>query len=225
MRRKLAAIMNEHANALDAARLDELAKVTKEYGRYSSSACGLAHTAVGFWLVGAFVAVTWYGLAGRVLVLWGPFLCAAALWLARRYYQRHGAVLEPTGALQRRTWFDVAIVAFGVGVTVASVAASVHDWAPNPHSAARAVLYMAVVSLVCAPSIADRVARGIADSACILLAVMAAFAGVLRSHAWLILAPLGALGAMLAVLGVVEHRAYLRVQARLRALRRESSGA
>jgi len=221
--------MSEPVAAPDSARLDELAAVTRDYATYSRSTCGLAYTAVGSWLVGAFAAVEWYGMAGRILVLFGPFLCAVALVLARRYYQRHGSVLEqrPWDGLQRRSAFEIACLIFGVGVTVARVATSFRAWAPDPDSGIHLALYLAVISLVCAPSIADRVVRGVTDSGCILVPAAAAMMGVFLGGYVLgsfLLGTFAVAGALLAIQGLVEHRKYLRVQTRLRALRREFSG-
>ncbi len=87
--------MSELANSPEAARLDELAAVTKEYATYSRTSFGFAAVGVGIWILAAVLMETcgaWgWAHVGYVLV---PLAWLVLSRNARAYYQRHGVVVE-----------------------------------------------------------------------------------------------------------------------------------
>lgn len=85
--------MSETVNAPDPARLDELAALTREYGKYSAGGAGVSLAVLGvFWIAAASLALA--GASGWSVVL---FALAPAAWFiavraARRHYRRRGVV-------------------------------------------------------------------------------------------------------------------------------------
>ncbi len=88
--------MTDRPTAADAAQLDELAAVTKEYARYSRTSFGLAGVGVGGWLL-LCAAIELAGSSGwsQIACVLSPLSSILLLRRTRAHYQRHGAVLEP----------------------------------------------------------------------------------------------------------------------------------
>lgn len=85
--------MSDPVNGPDAARLNELADVTRAYARYSGPSSGLAATLIGAWILAAEWVLARAPRAGELLFAFGPLVWITAVSFARRFYQRHGEVV------------------------------------------------------------------------------------------------------------------------------------
>jgi hypothetical protein len=216
------------AGAPEAARLDEVAAVTKEYATWSRTAYGFAAIGTGA-VVLAFVALDVFGGAEWTRAL---HLLDAPVWLlllggARRYYQRHGVVMEPeAGNRSRRV--PVALVGLMAALPVLQRFGGVDRLAGMDGPIATVALVLGAVGV---PLLAAEVGRSRSDFATTYAFLM--FGGVvaripggpagrrvveqiLRSY---LLAFLALWGAGLVVQGIREHLRYRRLERRLAALK------
>jgi hypothetical protein len=95
--------------APDPARLDELAAVTKIYGRYSDTSSGFAAAFTGAWLLGCEWVLRVAHPAGEVMYAAAPVAWIVLAASARRSYRRHGGLVPGV-----RVAFAAFLVVFGV---------------------------------------------------------------------------------------------------------------
>lgn len=222
--------MSETVNAPDPARLDELAAVTKEYGKYSAGGAGVSLAVLGvFWLAAASLALA--GASGWSVVV---FALAPAAWFltvraARRYYRRYGVVTlsdDELGLGKSGGWlagFACAVlliqaIAFGLAGWRWAAAGSPGRW----------VAYaLGVAALLFAARVAPRWTQ---DTRSGFAAFAVAFAGNSTILSWRSGKPwsvpdvgfvvaVGMGGVVFVAAGVVQHLRYRRLERRLAALK------
>ena len=223
--------MTAPANAADPARLDELAAVTREYATWSRTAYGFAAIGTGA-VVLAFVGLDVLGGAEGMRAL---HLLDAPVWLvlllaARRYYQRHGVVLEPDPRLRSRR-VSLALVGLMSALVVLQRFAGADRIAGMEGPLPTALLVLGAVGV---PLAAAEVGRSRLDFATTLFFLMMTpflarvpagspssreVFGILRAY---MLVLVGLYGAGLVVQGAREHLRYRRLERRLAALRKAS---
>jgi hypothetical protein len=153
--------MTVPANASESTRLDELAAVTKEYATYSRTAYGFAFVVTGAALLGTqTLDVVTRSLWARL-----SYLLLAPVWLllltvARRYYQRHGEVVEREQRVIGRGWM-LGCVYFVSAAEMFVLGSSYGrgSW-PGPLPA-----MLATFGIVAIPVLAAEVVRGKIDAA------------------------------------------------------------
>jgi hypothetical protein len=227
--------------ASDAARLDELAEVTREYATYSRTAYGTAAVMAGIAALAAIVADA-SGHSGPARL---AFMLLPAGWLlllaaARAYYQRHGIVVEPAQRLAYRGVFLAFVyllcAAMAAVQAVFLAANMLRDPAPPFVPAAGPFATMVTLAAaVAVPVLAAVVVHSRTDwmltSGLVGLALFAALRPpptrpdlanlsqailVLR---WGILCGLPVLAGAMVVSGVRDHARYRRLERRLAALK------
>jgi hypothetical protein len=195
-----------------AARLEELAEVTRTYASYSRTAFGLAHTVPG---AVALVAVALARLGnswGSTLLALTPLVWLVTLWALRSWYQRHGLVIEQDpllpGLSRAARWLSLSVT------TVLSVFLVLGCW--------RDGRLLGAATALAVPPIGLRVARGRADlEATTYVTAVAAFgAPYLARGAGIEAAVLASLALIWVLGGVWQHLQYRRLERRLAALKR-----
>ncbi len=218
---------NAGAADLDARRLEDLERTTREYAQYSSQSFGLAGLVAGALLV-LRIALTLNGVVrwDNVLLIMGTMAWLVALRLARRAYQRRGAVAAAEAPRTRR-WFVLVPVYLAVVVQVIGVPQNKPETGDGPLYRCAHVAMVAVLPGLFA--VAWRTLRGLLDS--IFVIAMIFPAGLDASSGYQTRSPeawvrwsIGsvvwascAIGAV--VLGLTQHRAFRRLESRMALLR------
>lgn len=218
-----------------AARLDELAAVTREYATYSRTTHGLALTATGAYLLAA-TALDASSLSPRVpfAYLMAPALWLVALWGSHRYYQRHGAVIEPQrpGSGLRRVLLVAICAEAAFFAWVATVAFEVAPRWGGPRDLWSLLLSFGVtLALVAVPLLAATVARGNDEiTATFLLVTVQLYLPALpdppipispasASFRWVFVAATALMALGMVPWGVRQHLSYRRLERRLASLK------
>src|SRR6266568_2767083 len=211
---------------VDPRRLQELEEVTREYGSYGRTRFGLGEVAMGAWMILA-------GVVGQVAESSGRFLLmlAAPLWfgvliLARRRYQRQGAVAPievVRGGIFTDLWPSpraqgIIHLLFWSGLGAVSLSL---DWSGASFYVAflsHAFAFTIVIACMVATVLLTwRLSHGYQDT--FMPAMMIILACVLsRGWRWFALA-VGLAGVVSMARGGYEHRRYARLERRLAALR------
>lgn len=101
-----------------AARLDELAALTREYAAYSRTSHGIALIAFGVAFLAVAVLDLRFATQGvRFGYASAPLVWLVALWASRRRYQRHGGVIAQERPLspRARAWLFGWVTMSGAG--------------------------------------------------------------------------------------------------------------
>lgn len=232
--------MSEAVDGGATARLDELAKVTAEYAKYSNERSGLGCTAAGGWFIATFAITLRSETWGRIASLWSPLVILALVAVARRYYQRFGTVVAseraPSNVVRWRK--PVVTTLLLSGVIVVDTALYLDLWSGGS-ALARGALIALLFAAPALPLLVDRVVHGFWNGGLVLASLgIAYFVGVLTHRengpcilgapyegrcGWMLAAPwlamAFALGAVLVGVGVHQHRSYRRLERRLAVLR------
>ncbi len=218
--------MSEAEEAGAAARLEELAAVTKEYAQYAHALSGLGASAAGAWFVALFVVAIRSDAWGRVAGLWTPFVVLAVLLLAKRHYQRFGYVSAPASP-SRST--RLALVrelgpAFTAGAAILSVATQHERWSRGDHllslgaaAAVAAVPFAFVMRARVRAGDLDEIFARLSDLQVLAIVILASPFESMIVKGWLAL--MAVYGVAMFPIGVREHLRYRRLERRLAALR------
>jgi len=223
--------MAESGGAAEAARLDELAAVTREYGAYSRKSHGIALVAFGASLlaVAALDVVTGTREA-RFAYLAVPAAWLLALSASRGRYQRHGVVVAQERPLspRARRWLLGGLTMFG-GLTVSWLVLWVSSARPDFGTSLGLAATAFAVCLV--PALAIAVTNGRADltTTCTFTGVtwglvhvgIPRFAEPREDRVMhLLMVVIATLIAITAIVdGIRQHRRFLALERRLAALR------
>ncbi len=195
----------------EAQRLEELERVTRDYARFAGVS-GVPLAVLAAWEVAGTLALP--ALTGRLLLVAGPLVWAAAAAVSIRLYLTHGVVLKG------RSLRLLALVVLYVNAAVLLAETAVAHWyrplVPRPIA-----LGLALLVLVAIIAIAHRLAHGAADLTVAWIAL--GLAGDAMRDRWFLgelwRPAFATMWAAMLVFGVVMHRRSRALEQRIAALR------
>lgn len=204
--------MGEPVDGTGAARLEELAAVTREYAKYSRTRSGFAIAAAGACLLLGVAALLDGGVvAANVLVVFAPLVWLAILPLARTYYQRRGEVIEHEPQPDGPAW------PVPVGVYVSAVVAILFRLGMREGRLDGEVM-VTTAALVGLPTLAGALRHRLGDLSATMSGLMGPAMVPVERWEWLKWLVAG-LGAIAVWRGALEHLAHRRLERRLAALK------
>jgi hypothetical protein len=210
--------MTEWTGVPEASRLDELAAVTRECGKYSRTAFGFALAVPGGWILLALAVAAVSVPLSRVAFAVGPVLWLVLLPRARDSYQRHGRVVGPDADT---TGFAIDILTPVVLWTAAVLGVRTllrekGAWAGTPEWLGWLAVLVCAAGYVATPLLARRRVEAATDRS--LTFAFAAYAVVSLPDAWW--PALAALFGLVCVArGAYQHVVFRRLERRLAALK------